>query len=155
MAAQPTIRTTLVGRDKQRPVPLAAEIPLACARSVRAAINLVVLQRQILFLTRASELRSLSYWCKPHQLNSSPHVLLPFKDPQPPDHPVQQDAGGRLHFYDGSHLQRHRRDAGPLDDAPLGVVSSLQRVRAYVGHGVDASHRPLVQACGGVWRVCW
>lgn len=47
VAAQPAVGTALAGRDKQGPVPLAAETSLASVRPIGAAVDVVILQRRI------------------------------------------------------------------------------------------------------------
>lgn len=46
-AENPAIRTTLGDRNKQCPTPFAGEIPLASIFSIRAAIDLIVLKKNL------------------------------------------------------------------------------------------------------------
>lgn len=43
--AEPAIRAALCDGNKQRPVPLAGEIPLASVLPIRAAVHLIVLKQ--------------------------------------------------------------------------------------------------------------
>lgn len=45
--AQPAVGAALVGRNEQGPVPFAAEVSLLAIGPIRAATNIIVLQRQI------------------------------------------------------------------------------------------------------------